>query len=228
MVFTAVLAAIAVIAAMVAVPGARAIAGDVGQLQADNDLGDSARKQPGYDESWGTLVWGGKPVVPEGTSFGQTGHPENSMGWGWCVDVPKPIPKEASSYKFDLANAGEAPIPNSPNITGASQEDIRDAAINVATKLKHAYSQAKSARANGDVEGEARAKAEASNLSYYLSMLIGDNSSAKLARKAAANPQLAEHDLVIKSFYYGYKGNLEEFKTLTGFDVEVNEPWRLQ
>ncbi|WP_210385384.1 VaFE repeat-containing surface-anchored protein, partial [Corynebacterium sp. HMSC05E07] len=98
----------------------------------------------------------------------------------------------------------------------------------MATKLKHAYSRAMQARANGDAEAEAQAKAEASNLSYYLSMLIGDNSSAKLARKAASNPQLKEVDIVVGAFYEGYRGNLEEFKALTGFGVEVNEPWRLQ
>ena len=224
MVFTAVLAAIAVIAAMVTVPGAKA----ADEISVDNDLGDEGLKSAGFDYSWGTLVWGGQPVKVEGPSFGQTGNPDNDMGWGWCIDEPKPIPKQASGHRFQIATAGKAPIPDYPEITGASQEDLRNAAINVATKLKHAYQEAKEAESNGDESAKESAKAAASNYSYYLSMLIGDNASAKVARKAATNPQLKDVDIVVGAFYQGYKGDLKEFKELTGFDIESSEPWKLQ
>ena len=90
MVFTAVLAAIAVIAAMVTVPGAKA----ADEISVDNDLGDESLKSAGFDDSWGTLVWGGKPVKVEGTSFGQTGNPDN------CLLYTSPSPRDRQKSRM--------------------------------------------------------------------------------------------------------------------------------
>ena len=66
MVFTAVLAAIAVIAAMVTVPGGKAEAAEPTDFKPNTTLGENTGKAA-EDTSWGPLVWAGAPIE------GQTG-----------------------------------------------------------------------------------------------------------------------------------------------------------
>ena len=144
MVFTAVLAAIAVIAAMVTVPGADAqdSNGPV-KITANNTYGseeskgEEGTKTGGFDHSWGT-VWAGNPENTEGSN----------AGWGWCIDTDELIPK-ASGHRYNLSEAGKAPIP----------DEYYDAAINVAVHMREAY-------LNGDRDA-------AFNDSMYLAALIG-------------------------------------------------------
>ena len=85
MVFTAVLAAIAVIAAMVTVPGANAEAAEPTDFTPNSTLGNELKKEEkdpqhfAADYSWGLLVWAGEPAGP---GFGNGGNKNNDVGWG--------------------------------------------------------------------------------------------------------------------------------------------------
>ena len=189
MVFTAVLAAIAVIAAMVTVPGAKAEG--VSGVTADDTLGEESAKPAGMDATWGELVWAGKPVYSD--AFARIGNKKNNAGWAWCIDLGKPIPIRNSGV-YDINAAGKLPALDSSKIVeGVTPETresmdaaLHDAAVNVATKLKESYDKKDS------VAG--------SNYARYLSAIVGDATAGKIARDAFVNPEKAQNDLVIRSF----------------------------
>ena len=212
MVFTAVLAAIAVIAAMVTVPGAKAqdADGEAIQIQPDNDsFGSDTEKLAGAAKGWGTMVWAGAPVKDPNkewtTDFGKAGNRGSNAGWAWCVDISKAEPMR-NTAKYDIATAGKAPIP----------ENLRDAAINVATLSKQALKKGEEGRQT------------VATYSYYLSALIGDNSSSKIARHGIVDPESMKNDEYVGPVFKDFKGSLKEFESLTGFTINPNEPWELQ
>ncbi|WP_408924359.1 VaFE repeat-containing surface-anchored protein [Corynebacterium tuberculostearicum] len=207
MVFTAVLAAIAVIAAMVTVPGAKA---EAIQIQPDNDsFGSDTEKLAGVTKGWGTMVWAGAPIKDPNkewtTDFGKAGNRGSNAGWAWCVDISKAEPMR-NTAKYDIATAGKAPIP----------ENLRDAAINVATLSKQALKKGEEGRQT------------VATYSYYLSALIGDNSSSKIARHGIVDPESMKNDEYVGPVFKDFKGSLKEFESLTGFTINPNEPWELQ
>ena len=216
MVFTAVLAAIAVIAAMVTVPGARAEG--VSGVTADDTLGKESAKPAGIDDTWGELVWAGKPVYSK--DFANIGNKKNNAGWAWCIDLGKPIPIRNSGV-YDIEAAGKLPALDSskivegvtPETRGSMDAALHDAAVNVATKLKEAYGKKDS------VAG--------SNYARYLSAIVGDATGGKNARDAFVNPEKAQNDPVLSTFYDNFTGSIEEFTKLTGFTIRKNEPYKL-
>ena len=81
MVFTAVLAAIAVIAAMVTVPGGNATAEESqpSDFEVDDNLAGTVVKDfpwDGIESSWGTLTYAG-------ASEFTWGNDQNDAGWAW-------------------------------------------------------------------------------------------------------------------------------------------------
>lgn len=124
MVFTAIFTAIAVIAAMVTVPWAKAGAAEPTDFEPDNALG-AEHEKVGGDSSWGPLVWAGVP--PEGNTEAK-GNPANNVGWAWCIDLTTPDPMKASgSYTQSSAGALKFEDPK-----------YQDAAIGLAIKLRDA------------------------------------------------------------------------------------------
>ncbi|MEO5304387.1 adhesin, partial [Corynebacterium sp. c25Ua_47] len=153
MVFTAVLTAIAVIAAMVTVPWAKAGAAEPTDFVPNTTLGAENAKIGG-DHSWGQLVWAGVP--PEGA---RNPHKNNDVGWGWCIDytVADPMLKKGS-YKKSTAGAIRFDDPK-----------FQNAAIGIAMKLRDAT-------AAGD-------KKLANRYSVYLAALVSDASGRAAAIK---------------------------------------------
>ncbi|MDV2427078.1 VaFE repeat-containing surface-anchored protein, partial [Corynebacterium sp. CTNIH16] len=129
MVFTAVLAAIAVVAAMVTVPGADAEDSDGPvKITANNTYGSEESAKGGFDEAWGT-VWAGDPQSSDG----------QNAGWGWCIDQGEHIPADVD-HKYLISQAGKAPIP----------DEYYDAAINVAVHMRDAYENGRKQEAIND------------------------------------------------------------------------------
>ena len=153
MVFTAALTAIAVIAAMVTVPWAKAGAAEPTDFVPNTTLGAENAKIGG-DHSWGQLVWAGVP--PEGA---RNPHKNNDVGWGWCIDytVADPMLKKGS-YKKSTAGAIRFDDPK-----------FQNAAIGIAMKLRDAT-------AAGD-------KKLANRYSVYLAALVSDASGRAAAIK---------------------------------------------
>lgn len=152
MVLTAVFTAIAVIAAMVTVPWAKANAAEPTDFVPNMTLGAQA-ENPYVDYSWGELVWAGKPPRVAGNA--ERGNEANDVGWAWCIDTTLYGPMNTyGAYKAETA--GKAPIP----------EGFRDAAINLAVKLRDAT--------------EREDKGAASRYSVYLAAVLGADQKTKL------------------------------------------------
>ena len=153
MVLTAVFTAIAVIAAMVTVPWAKADAAEPTDFVPNNTIGAEGAKIGG-DHSWGQLVWAGAP--PKGA---KNPHTDNDVGWGWCIDytVADPMLK-TGSYKKSTAGAIRFDDPK-----------FQNAAIGIALKLRDAT-------AAGD-------KKLANRYSVYLAALVSDPSGRAAAIK---------------------------------------------
>jgi|GEM_PF-1188981 len=219
MVFTAVLAAIAVIAAMVHVPLGTAQAEEIETPKAMNDLGPKFnRGGSGIDDSWGNLVWAGKPVSEaeaekdrKETGRGnksEAGNPANDVGWALCIDPGKQMPMSSGS-KYQLANSEKLQF-DTEHVNPA----YRDAAINLASKLRDAY-------ANED-------KQTARDYWVYLVVLIGSGQAdVKAADFLTGNlPQgggFAEGNL-----FEGFAGSEKKFTQLTGFRIVNTNPVRLE
>ena len=192
MVFTAVLAAIAVIAAMVTVPGGKAEAAEPTDFVPNMDLGSEAGKG-GADESWGDLVWAGAPEHHEGGTDVSQGNPKNNVGWGWCIDTLTNRPMQTMQL-YDKGTAGKVPLP----------DEYHDAAIGLAMKLRDATER-------GD-------KAAAANYSVYLVALLAHPASRPAAALTITgeDPRYGEMDA---DHYRHFTGSAEEFKQLTGLDI---------
>ena len=192
MVFTAVLTAIAVIAAMVAIPGARAGAAEPSDFEPNYDLGAEA-KRLGGDDSWGTLVWAGKP--PAGAI---NTNQNNDVGWGWCIDytIADPMRKtgrylksEAGAIRFD-------------------DPKYQNAAIGLAMKMRDAT-------AAGD-------KALAYKYSVYLTAIISDASGRAAAIKFLRANEPGKNPQTVRPLR-GFDGNSDEFTQLTGLRIVMDD-----
>ena len=191
MVFTAVLAAIAVIAAMVTVPGAKAEAAEPTDFTPNNTLGNELKKEEkdpqhfAADYSWGLLVWAGEPAGP---GFGNGGNKNNDVGWGWCIEPHAKTPlntwdaykkKNATKLKFN--------------------EKYHDAVINLGRKME-------AAAARGD-------KKAAANYYVYLLMFLDSHQNPKnLPFETIVGNS--------KDYFPGFTGSHEEFTALTGYKIE--------
>ena len=151
MVFTAVLAAIAVIAAMVTVPGGKAEAAEPTDFKPNYNIGAESQKAAG-DNSWGPLVWAGVP--PKGVN---NKHDDNDVGWAWCVDfnIGDPMLK-GGSYKKSTAGSVQFDDPK-----------YQDAAIGLAIKLRDAT--------------EAGQRDLTVKYAVYLSAILSDNTGREAA-----------------------------------------------
>ncbi|MGV0362921.1 VaFE repeat-containing surface-anchored protein, partial [Corynebacterium minutissimum] len=191
MVFTAVLTAIAVIAAMVAIPGVRAEAAEPTDFVPNTTLGNEQKKEEtnpqhfAADYSWGLLVWAGKPAGP---GFNNGGYKGNDVGWAWCIEPHAKTPlntwekyeqKKATKLKFD--------------------KTYHDAVINLARKME-------SAAARGDSKSAAN---------YYVYLLMFLNSSRN--PKSWPAGAIKEND---KKAFPAFTGSHEEFTALTGYKIE--------
>ena len=195
MVFTAVLAAIAVIAAMVTVPGGEATAEDrqPSDFVPNETLGSEAGKG-GRDPEWSALVWAGAPLHPDDPNDVSQGNRANNAGWGWCIDTLALDPMQ-NSYLYDKDSAGKAPIP----------DGLYDASINVATKLRNATD-------SGDLEA-------AQNYTVYLVALLGHPASRPAASLTITGQNLKFGDPLGTEHYPNFTGSAEEFKKLTGLEI---------
>nr|WP_239454654.1 VaFE repeat-containing surface-anchored protein [Corynebacterium tuberculostearicum] len=164
MVFTAVLAAIAVIAAMVAVPGGKAEAAEPTDFVPNETLSPHHVKD-GRDTTWGPLVWAG---VPEGQPKSkQTG---NDVGWAWCIDFTTRDPADVNrSYHKSTAGALRFDDPK-----------YQDAAIGVAMKLRDAT--------------KAGDKKLTANYSVYLAALVSDAAGRSEAIKVIRGDGVVDPD----------------------------------
>ena len=151
MVFTAVLAAIAVIAAMVTVPGGKAEAAEPTDFKPNYNIGAESQKAAG-DNSWGPLVWAGVP--PKGVN---NKHDDNDVGWAWCIDfnIGDPMLK-GGSYKKSTAGSVQFDDPK-----------YQDAAIGLAIKLRDAT--------------EAGQRDLTVKYAVYLSAILSDNTGREAA-----------------------------------------------
>ena len=194
MVFTAVLAAIAVIAAMVTVPGAKAQVAEPTDFAPNTTLGNELKKEEkdpqhfAADYSWGLLVWAGEPAGP---GFNNGGNQNNDVGWAWCIEPHAKTPlntfeayekKNATKLEFD--------------------ERYHDAVINLGRKMEAAA-----------VQGD---KKSAANYYVYLLMFLNSPENPKyLPYKTIVGNS--------KDYFPGFTGSHEEFTALTGYKIEGTE-----
>ncbi|WP_411707600.1 VaFE repeat-containing surface-anchored protein [Corynebacterium sp. LaCa117] len=195
MVFTAVLAAIAVIAAMVTVPGGKAEAAEPTDFVPEGNMGsEEAKATPGgADDSWGGLVWGGG--VPEGVKpKDYRGNPNNNVGWVWCIDPVYVNPADVKKPLYDKGNAEKADFP----------AEYHDAAIGLALKAREATEK-------GD-------KLAAQKYMVYLIALISDTPNRIMATNTiAGNSDYGDANNV--ALYPNFAGSTEEFRQLTGYKI---------
>ncbi|MCZ9308134.1 adhesin, partial [Corynebacterium sp. c8Ua_181] len=200
MVFTAVLTAVAVVAAMFTVPGETAGAqeGKPSDFEPNLTLGDSAKKKElhGSDTSWGMLVWAGEPVTPNPGVTRKGPNPKNNVGWAWCLEPVESYTPHETMQLYDRAKAEKLKVP----------PEYHDAVINLGREMK-------SAAARGD-------KKAAANYYVYLTMFVAHHPESKAALAGTItgeNPYYRQKE-GHKNFP-GYSGSHEEFTKLTGYRV---------
>ncbi|MCG7284331.1 VaFE repeat-containing surface-anchored protein, partial [Corynebacterium sp. CTNIH6] len=204
MVFTAVLAAIAVVAAMVTVPGAKAEDSNnrIPMPTANDNFADPYYKGGvGSEPEWGNVVWAGKPVTKaeaekayrEGKKVNPSaqGNANNDVGWALCIDPGVNAPMN-NRYSYTLDNAAKLDV----------EDRYRDAAISLAIKLKQAY--------------EANDKEASNNYWVYLAVLVGHMSAAQEAAHAVLGHDLGD---LVGPTYQNFHGSADEFTKLTGFEI---------
>ncbi|MBK4174842.1 adhesin, partial [Corynebacterium macginleyi] len=191
---TALIAAVAIIVALIAVPGGEANGqqSKPTDFKPNMDLGDMSKLLPyGEDSSWGPLVWAGTP--PKGAG---AGNPKNNVGWGWCVEPQARIPLQTRNL-YDKANAEKLDIP----------AGFEDAAINVARHLMSAVAKKDSK--------------SAANYSVYLAALVSKKPNSKTSAAATItgrDPKYGSQNHAIVN-YPGFTGNHEDFTKLTGYKI---------
>ena len=119
-VLTAVLAAIAVIAAILTVPGVKAEAAEPTDFVPNMELGGKPNTQEARD--WGSLTWAGP------RTSGTNGNAKNDVGWAWCIDPQKLYPVATPHTLYAKENATKLDIPS----------EYRDAVIRLALKWQEA------------------------------------------------------------------------------------------
>ncbi|MGS2664700.1 VaFE repeat-containing surface-anchored protein [Corynebacterium glucuronolyticum] len=192
MVFTAVLAAIAVIATMVTVPGAKAQAAEPADFVPNTTLGNEnfkEEKDPQHfaaDYNWGLLVWAGKPA---GKGFGNGGNDKNDVGWAWCVEPLAHTPLNTREA-YEKKNATKLKY----------KEEYHDAVINLARKME-------AAAARGDSKSAAN---------YYVYLLMFYDSRTQNP-KILPYETIIENST---KYFPAFTGSHEEFTELTGYKIE--------
>ena len=194
MVFTAVLAAIAVIAAMVTVPGVKAEAAEPTDFTPNSTLGNELKKEEkdpqhfAADYSWGLLVWAGEPAGP---GFNNGGNQKNDVGWAWCIEPHAKTPLNTFEA-YEKKNATKLEFDG----------NYHDAVINLGRKME-------AAAVRGDKEAAAN---------YYVYLLMFLNSSQN--PKYLAFETIVGNS---KAYFPGFTGSHEEFTALTGYKIEGTE-----
>ncbi|MDK8525389.1 MULTISPECIES: VaFE repeat-containing surface-anchored protein [unclassified Corynebacterium] len=192
MVFTAVLAAIAVIAAMVTVPGVKAEAAEPADFVPNTTLGDEnfkEEKNPQHfaaDYDWGLLVWAGKPA---GKGFGNGGSDKNDVGWAWCIEPHAPTPLNTKE-SYEKKNATKLEY----------KKEYHDAVINLGRKME-------AAAARGDSKSAAN---------YYVYLLMFYNSPGQNPKNQPYETIIENS----KKYFPAFTGSHEEFTELTGYKIE--------
>ena len=193
-VLTAVVAAIAVIAAMVTVPGVKAEAAEPTDFTPNSTLGNELKKEEkdpqhfAADYSWGLLVWAGEPAGP---GFNNGGNKNNDVGWAWCIEPHAKTPLNTfEAYKKKNATKLEF------------DERYHDAVINLGRKME-------AAAVRGD-------KKSAANYYVYLLMFLNSPQNPKyLPFKTIVGNS--------KDYFPGFTGSHEDFTALTGYKIEGTE-----
>ncbi|WP_408926341.1 VaFE repeat-containing surface-anchored protein [Corynebacterium marquesiae] len=205
MVFTAVLAAIAVIAAMVTVPGGKAGAAEPSSFQPSEDL--AGEYGPGVDvkaieASWGTLTYAGKNNAP---------NSKNDIGWAWCIDPSKIWPTTNGGPEYLTSNAQKLEV----------KDEYRNAAISIALKWQEALRQYEEAQEEG-LKEQYRKKA-ATYVIYLQALTSWRPSDRTRAVKTitGADPTFENPDGEVN--FPAFSGSMEEFTRLTGLKLERAE-----
>ena len=206
MVFTAVLAAIAVIAAMVTVPGGNATAEESqpSDFEVDDNLAGTVVKDfpwDGIESSWGTLTYAG-------ASEFTWGNDQNDAGWAWCIDPSKLYPHTSKGPLYLKSNAQKLELP----------AEYRDAAINIAMKWQEALRKEKAAT---DDAQKRQYQKKAGTYVIYLQALISDRPADRtraVKTITGENPKFENPDNEVN--FPNFDGSIEEFTELTGLKVE--------
>ncbi|MDK8763704.1 VaFE repeat-containing surface-anchored protein, partial [Corynebacterium sp. MSK218] len=194
MVFTAVLTAIAVIAAMIAVPWmkAEAVEGDPTSFKPDFELGGAPNTTNAKE--WGSLTWAGPNIS------GVKANPNNNVGWAWCIDPMKHYPVTSVSTLYAKDNATKLDI----------APEYRDAVIRLALKWQEALR-------NGD-------KSKAATYVVYMTALVGRDPIDRTTAAYTINEQQPRYSNPDGDVNFpAYKGSMEEFTELTGLKIESAE-----
>ena len=211
MVFTAVLAAIAVVAAMVTVPGAKAEESKFGvEMPTPNtDLSDvHSRGGEGWDASWGNLVWAGKPNTPQDGNPSRNGNKSNNVGWALCIDPGRQTPM-GNSQPYLMENADMLRF-DSEHIN----PDYEDGAIYLATKLRDAL--------------DAGDKETVKEYWVYLSAIIGAPAAAAQSLAVINGTLTQGGDHAEGQLFPDFHGDLETFTKLTGLRVVSENPVKFE
>ena len=211
---TAILAAIAVIAALLTVPWGNAGAAEPTDFKPNTTLGNEVSKRAGMevkdpttgetklksltgeDYNWGLLVWAGELLDPE-----MDPHPDdrpnkkNDVGWAWCIEPTNGTPFETNRV-YDQANAETLEFPG----------EYHDAVIGLARMMQTAVAQ-KDSRA-------------AANYYVYLLMFIATATEDKEMAEGTItgdDPYLYRPDgTKLRKAFPAYTGSHDEFTELTG------------
>ena len=190
MVFTAVLAAIAVIAAMVTVPGSKAGAAEPTDFTPNVEMG--GRVNVGEDaQAWGSLTWAGPP------KDGTKANPNNNVGWAWCIDPLDKYPNNKTSVLYSKDNATKLSIPS----------EYRDAVIRLALEWQKAIKAGDKAAAGTYVV-------------YMTALISEgpDNRTAAAYTINGQNPRYMNPYGGVT--FPTFNGSMKEFTDLTGLEIE--------
>ena len=211
MVFTAVLAAIAVVAAMVTVPGAKAEESKFGvEMPTPNtDLSDvHSRGGEGWDASWGNLVWAGKPNTRQDGNPSRNGNKSNNVGWALCIDPGRQTPM-GNKQPYLMENADMLRF-DSEHIN----PDYEDGAIYLATKLRDAL--------------DAGDKETVKEYWVYLSAIIGAPAAAAQSLAVINGTLTQGGGHATGQLFPDFHGDLETFTKLTGLRVVSENPVKFE
>ncbi|MEJ4119486.1 hypothetical protein, partial [Corynebacterium marquesiae] len=187
------LAAIAVIAAMVTVPGGKAEAAEPTDFTPNYEIG--GRVNDGSQaEAWGSLTWAGPP------KDGVNANEKNDVGWAWCIDPQKLYPNTKTSTLYSAQNAKRLDIPS----------EYRDAVIRLALEWQKAI-------AKGD---KAAAGTYVVYMVALISERPVDRTTAAYTINGQQPKYQNPYGLVN---YPSFNGSMEEFTELTGLEIESAE-----
>ena len=190
MVFTAVLAAIAVIAAMVTVPGSKAEAAEPTDFTPNEEMG--GRVNVGTDaQAWGSLTWAGPP------KDGTQANPNNDVGWAWCIDPLDKYPNNKTSVLYSKDNATKLSIPS----------EYRDAVIRLALEWQKAIKAGDKAAAGTYVV-------------YMIALVSERPDNRTAAAYTINGQQPKYNNPYDQVNFPTFNGSMKEFTDLTGLEIE--------